>query len=154
MVVGSRRTHQEEEGLEVADMATLPNAEIEMMEQGQGLATDPFSDSMTPPQCEQQVKGRQEQMMMSGGMEQSLNVNEGTEQQVNGGSVQPSEAACSCAEDGGSEQKGSPVTSRQAGKRSIQQIELLELPQHQVLDDIDMKLLKVSSCGWRVCGRV
>lgn len=185
MVVGSRRTHQEEEGLEVADMATLPHAEFELMEQGQELATDPFPDVMTPSQfhlrdeSEQQVKGGQEQKMMNGGMEQGLNggmqhqvnggieqrVNGGTEQQANGGSDQPSEDGCSCVDHGRSERPGSrcslhpsvlpvPVTSRQTGRGSMQQMELLDfdLPQHHpVLDDIDMKLWKGSSCGWKVC---
>ena len=134
MVVGSRRTHQEEEGLEVADMATLPHAEFELMEQGQELATDPFPDVMTPSQfhlcdgSEQQVKGRQEQKMKNGGMEQGLNG--GMQHQVNGGSDQPSEAGCSCADHGRSERPGSrcslhpsvlpvPVTSRQACFQSL-----------------------------------
>ena len=105
-----------------------------------------------------QVNGGFEQQV-NGGMKQQ--VNEGTEQPVNGRSDQPSEAGCSCADHGRSERPGSrcllhpsvfpaPVTSRQAGRRSIQQIELLDfdLPQqYPVLDDIDMKLLKVSSCG-------
>ena len=187
-------------------MATLPHAEIELMEQGQELATDPYPD-VTPSQfysydgSEQQVKCRKEQKMTNGGMDQGPNggmqhqvnggfeqqvndgmkqqvnsgfeqqvndgmkqqVNGGTEQQANGRSDQPSEAGCSSADHGRSERPGSrcslhpsvlpvPVTSRQAGRGSIQQVELPQ--QHPVLDDIDMKLWKVSNCGWRVCGRV
>ena len=150
------------------------------MERDQELATNPSPDVMIPSQfhlydeSEQQAKGRKEHKMTNGGMEQGLNggmkqqVNGGTEQPVNGRGDQPSEDGCSGADHGRSERPGSrcllhtsvlpaPVTSRQTGRRSIQPMELLDfdLPQqYPFLDDIDIKLLKVSSCGWRVYGRV